>query len=76
MKQVPERTRLIELVQRIRSASGTEEELNELIRELQAATGNPSISDLIYWHEPPLTDEEVVDQAMSRTGIPLRGPSE
>ncbi|OQP56229.1 bacteriocin immunity protein [Niastella populi] len=54
---------LIVLVQKIMSAKGTQEEIDEWIEELESKVLHPRVADLIY-HEN-LTAEEVVEKALA-----------
>ena len=35
-----------------------------LIDELSRLLADPRVSDLLFWHEPELTDEEVIEEAL------------
>ena len=65
MLEMVTKEELLVLVRRIRLAQGTEAEIDALVRAFQASVPHPGASNLIYWHEPELTDEEIVEQAMS-----------
>ena len=54
---------LIELVKKIMSAKGTQEEIDEWIEELESKVLHPEVADLIY-HDN-LTAEEVVEKALA-----------
>ena len=69
------REALIELVRRLQGADyDTEAEGDRLLMDLRLAVPDPNVSDLVFWHEPPLTAEEVVDQALLYKPI-VSGPS-
>ena len=65
------RAEMIALVEKIRRAEGTEEEIGALVELFDANCLHPSKSDLIFWphgspHNPNLpepTPEEIVDKA-------------
>lgn len=62
-----DREQLIELVEKIRSGEGTEEQEDQWLAELKAAVSDPRISDYIFWDrsDPPLTAEQIVDRALA-----------
>jgi hypothetical protein len=59
------RSDLIRLVRSIMNAEGTEEEISDRIDLLEAEVSHPRVSDLIYYSDPELTPEQVVDEALS-----------
>ena len=63
MNSTLSRGELIELVQRIMDADGTEAQLNEMIVVLERNVPHPSVSDLIFYPETELSAEQVVDIA-------------
>ncbi len=67
MMKIKDREELVQLVQSIMDAVGTEEEQEEMLSILEASVPDPNVSNLIYY--PPdsneLTAEEVVDRALS-----------
>jgi hypothetical protein len=65
MKQSLNREQLVALVARIRQPKLLTEELrNELLEEFEHCVPHPNVSDLIYWPERPMSDEEIVDEAL------------
>ncbi|WP_340022993.1 bacteriocin immunity protein [Paenibacillus sp. FSL K6-1096] len=70
------RQELIALVTKIVNAEGTEEELDQWLETVIRQVPHPQVSDLIYWHEPELTPDEIVDAALSYQPIILPPPSE
>lgn len=62
---------LIELVNRILMAEGTEDEINEMIFILEQNVPDPYISDLIFHHKPELSAEEIVEKALDYNPIQL-----
>lgn len=68
-----EREQLIELVDKIRSGEGTEEQEDQWLAELKASVSDPRISDYIFWDrsDPPLTGEQIVDRALAYRPIEL-----
>ena len=66
------RAEMIALVEKIRRAEGTEEEIGAMVELFKANCLHPSGSDLIFWphgfpHNPKLpepTTEEIVDKAL------------
>jgi hypothetical protein len=67
------RDELIEVVRRIVSVDGTEQELNELMDLLERNVPHPEVSNLIFY--PPdgisLSPEQVVDRALAYRPIEL-----
>ncbi|GMK38553.1 hypothetical protein PCCS19_16070 [Paenibacillus sp. CCS19] len=61
----PTKEELIEIVQKIMCAEGSEEELDSLILLLEQNVPHPNVSDLIFWNEEELSAEDVVEQALS-----------
>jgi hypothetical protein len=60
------RDQLIDLVERIQRADyETEVDGDRLLTRLKQSVPDPAVSDLIFWHEPPLSAAEVVDRALS-----------
>jgi hypothetical protein len=62
---------LIALVNKIVEAQGTEEAVDSWIEQLKANVPHPSVTDLIYYSDPPLTPEEVIEKALSYEPIKL-----
>lgn len=67
------REELVELVRKIVSCAGTEEEIDGWIDELQSRVPHPAVTDLIYHGDREYTPEEVVDLALAYRVTPL-GP--
>ena len=66
------RAELIDLVERIMAAHGSEEELDRMLERFAAAVPHPSASDLIYYPtQASPTAAQIVDQAMSYRPIQL-----
>jgi hypothetical protein len=65
------RDELIALVERIIRVEDSEEEIDHLIDVLMANVPDPAVTDLIYYHEPSLTPEEIVDKALAYQPIVL-----
>ncbi len=68
------RSQLINLVQRIMDAAGTEDEIDAWIGILESNVPHPEVTDLIFYSEPKLTAEEVVEKALAYRATPLPGP--
>lgn len=62
---------LVELVEKIMNAAGTEEEIDAMLDELRKNVPHPSVSDLIFWPEEELTAEEIVELALAFRPIVL-----
>ncbi|WP_228811675.1 hypothetical protein [Nocardia otitidiscaviarum] len=71
-----DRGQLVELVARIASAEGSDEQLDEWLTQLTNTVADPRISDYIFWDfsDPPLTPEQIVDKALAYRPIELGGP--
>jgi hypothetical protein len=69
------REQMIELVDRLLRGEGDEEEADRWTEALERSSGDPNISDRIFYPESDedLTAEEIVDQALAHKAIPL-GP--
>ncbi|MET8949133.1 bacteriocin immunity protein [Streptomyces sp. NPDC004542] len=65
------REELIYIVQQLIDATLPEEEEDRLLEELKESVPHPRVSDLIYYSDPALTAEDVVDQALSYRPIEL-----
>ena len=60
------RDELIAVVRRIQSRDyGTEADGDRLLEQLKQSVPDPAVSDLIFWHNPVLSAEEIVDRAMA-----------
>ncbi|MEK4043311.1 hypothetical protein NSU18_06575 [Paenibacillus sp. FSL H8-0048] len=70
------RQQLISLVTKIVNAEGTEAELDEWMEVVASNVPHPGVSNLIFWNEPELTPEEIVDAALSYQPIVLPPPIE
>lgn len=70
------RQQLITLVTKIVNAEGTEAELDEWLEVVASNVPHPGVSDLIFWNEPELTPEEIVDAALGYQPIVLPPPTE
>ncbi|MEU9986290.1 hypothetical protein AB0E10_05655 [Streptomyces sp. NPDC048045] len=70
---MPQKSReeLVRMVQQLIDARLPEDEEDRLLDELQANVLDPRVSNLIYYSDPPLTAEEVVDQALAYRSIEL-----
>ncbi|WP_206440270.1 bacteriocin immunity protein [Streptomyces scabichelini] len=62
---------LIQMVQQLADATLPEDEEDALVEELEKSVPHPRVSDLIYYSDPELTPEEVVDQALAYRPIEL-----
>lgn len=65
------RARAIELVGMIRSTVFSDEEHIALYEELKRLIPHPAWSDLMFWHDPELSDEEAVAEALRYRPIAL-----
>ncbi|MFF0636833.1 hypothetical protein ACFYTS_30510 [Nocardia sp. NPDC004151] len=73
-----DRVQLIELVARVASGEGSDEQLDEWLTQLQDSVADPRISDYIFWDfsDPPLTAEQIVDKSLAYRPIVLGGPEQ
>jgi hypothetical protein len=62
---------LTRIVQELIDAKLPEAQEDSLVEELKARVLHPRVTDLIYHSDPPLTAEEVVDQALSYKPIEM-----
>ncbi|MBE9917911.1 hypothetical protein G8C92_28325 [Paenibacillus donghaensis] len=62
---------LLELVEKIMQADGSEQEIDEMIDVLERNVPHPQVSDLIFWNEKELTPEEIIEEAMNYKPITL-----
>ncbi|MDQ0763461.1 hypothetical protein [Streptomyces canus] len=65
------REELVRTVQLLIDANLAEEEEDQIIKGLKSSIFHPSITDLIYYSDPKLTAEEVVDRALAYRPIEL-----
>ncbi|WP_181764094.1 bacteriocin immunity protein [Streptomyces albidus (ex Kaewkla and Franco 2022)] len=65
------RNELVALVDRIMVGEGTEREHDELVDQLVENVPHPRVVGLIYQSDPPLTTEQVVDEALTYRSIEL-----
>lgn len=61
-----DRTKMIQVVQRIFLGDGSEEEINHLLHSLINALPNANVSDMIYYPDQRRSAEELVDEALRR----------
>lgn len=67
-----QRSEIVELVRMIRAAEySSEEQRNEWLTLLEAIVPHPAVSDLIFFPERPMTDEEIVEIALGYSAIRL-----
>lgn len=60
------RSEMVIAVKRLFVADGSEEELHELRQRLKAAVPHAGISDLIYYSDEDLNEDQIVDEALRR----------
>lgn len=70
------RADLVELVRCIIEARGDEGQAYRWIRQVQDAVPHPNVTDLIFFHEPELTPEQIIDEAFRFRAAPLPPPAE
>jgi len=65
------RDELVALVRVVVSAELSESETSEAIERIERNVPYSGVTDLMFWSEPSLTPEQVVDTALSYKPIPL-----
>jgi hypothetical protein len=65
------REELVRMVQLLIDANLPEEEEDQIIEGMKSSVFHPSITDLIYYSDPKLTAEGVVDRALAYRPIEL-----
>lgn len=65
------REELIELVEKIGKAQGTEQEMDAWIAVLRANLIDPEVTDYIFWPKKKMTPEEIVDKGLAYKPILL-----
>ena len=67
-----EKGELIKVVERLQTGDySSEKEGDELLQLLKRNVICPEMSDLIFWHNPELPAEEIIEEALSYKPIPL-----
>ena len=66
------REKLIEMVKKLANAEYSEKDGDEAINVLKRETGDKLISDYIFWADPELSPEDVVDLALGLRDIEYR----
>jgi len=71
-RQPLSRAELIEAVRTLMTGGlGSEEANDELIGRVERSVPDPEVSDLMFFSDPPLTPEEVVEAALAYRPIVL-----
>ena len=66
------REQLLDLVTSVQNGDFDDEELSAVLDSLIQSTGDPNISDYVFWPEgEELTAEEIVDKALAHRPIEL-----
>jgi len=71
----PSREDLIELVRKIKNQQGTEEECIAWMKIVEKHVPDPYVSDLMFFSQPSLSPEEVIERAFEYQATPLPPPS-
>jgi hypothetical protein len=58
------RERALRIIAEVRDPRIPDSQAHHLLTELEQILGCPTVSDLLFWHEPELLAEEVVDKAL------------
>lgn len=66
-----DRQQLIDLVDKIKLAEGSEDEITDWINLLVENVPDPNVAELIFFSDVELTSEEVVDKALAYKSILL-----
>lgn len=61
-----DRARALELIRELRDPdiAKEDEDITPRLTELERLVSCPHVSDLMFWHKPELTDEEVLERAL------------
>lgn len=62
---------VIEYIQKLLDADGTDEELDQMLEFIEENTIDPEVSDLIFWDRRQLSATQIYDIAMSYRIIEL-----
>lgn len=65
------RDELLQMVQQLIDATLPGDKEDALVEELKNCVPHPRVTDLVYYSDPELTAEEVVDQALAYRPIEL-----
>ncbi|KUN07871.1 hypothetical protein AQI96_28700 [Streptomyces canus] len=65
------REELVRMVQLLIDADLPEEQEDRIVEEMKASVLHPRVTDLIYYHTPKLTAEEVAEKALAYRPIEL-----
>jgi hypothetical protein len=72
----PSREELIELVRKIQNQQGTEEECFAWMKIVENHVPDPYVSDLMFFSQPSLSPEEVIERAFEFQATQLPPPSD
>jgi hypothetical protein len=70
----PTKDQLVDLVAKVQGGAGAEEEIHAWLTFVDRHVPAPTVSDLIYYSDPELSAEEVIEQAFAYRPIIL-GPA-
>lgn len=59
------REELITLVQKIKDCNVPEQEQRDMIHLLRTSVADPKVTDYIFWFEPALSAEKIIDKALT-----------
>jgi len=59
-----DRSRASELIQTLRNPSLPDDQVQAPLEELERILGYPRVSDLLFYENPPLTEDQVIDRAL------------
>jgi len=65
------REQLLELIVKLSEGDGTEQDEDDWLMLIEANVPRPAVSDLIFYREPSLSPEEVLEEALSYKPILL-----
>jgi len=65
------KTELVELVKKVADSQGTDDEVAEWMEIVMNETGCPNIGEYIFYTDPEMTPDEVVEKARSYKPIQL-----
>lgn len=65
---------MVTLVEKVLNGDYRDEEVGQIILLLRRKTLCPNVSDLIFYSDPPLSPDEVIERALAYKPIILHGP--
>lgn len=66
---------LVELLKKLISGIGTEEQDELWLKQIEQSVPHPEVVNLIFWDERNLSPEEIIDEALAYKPIILGAPT-